>query len=86
MRHEKKISPKYFKKILSGEKTYELRLADWICEQGDTLILREWDPKRKEYTGRSVEKQVTYVGRTKDITFWPEEQVKLHGYQIIAFR
>lgn len=36
---EKKILPEYFDRIAAGEKTYELRLADWKCEQGDTLVL-----------------------------------------------
>jgi hypothetical protein len=29
MRIEKKCWPEFFEKILSGEKTFELRLADW---------------------------------------------------------
>ncbi|RME30877.1 DUF3850 domain-containing protein [Candidatus Woesearchaeota archaeon] len=86
MRHEKKIWPKYFQKILEGKKTYELRLADWACNEGDILVLREWDPETKAYTGRVIEKEVTYVSKTKDVTFWPKEAVERYGYQIIAFR
>lgn len=41
---EKKIWPEFFEKVLSGEKTYELRLADWDCAPGDTLLLKEWEP------------------------------------------
>jgi len=36
---EKKILPEYFNKILSGEKTYELRLADWECKPGGSLYI-----------------------------------------------
>ena len=61
----KKVWPKYFQKILDGKKTYELRLADWECKEGDILVLQEWDPETKEYTGRKVEKEVTYLGKTK---------------------
>jgi hypothetical protein len=86
MNIEKKVWPGYFQKILDGVKTYELRLADFECNPGDTLVLREWDPKTKEYSGRQIEKVVTYVGKTKDMTFWPKEDVEKYGYQIMAFK
>jgi len=86
MRHQKKVWPEYFQKIVEGKKTYELRLADWECNEGDILVLQEWDPETKEYTGREVEKEVTYVGRTKNLTFWPEEDVEKYGFQIISFK
>ncbi len=86
MKIEKKIWPEYFQKILDGVKTYELRLADFTCNPGDILVLREWDPNTKEYTGRKVEKQVTYVGKTKNTPFWPKEEIEKHGFQIIAFK
>ena len=86
MRHTKKIWPRYFQKILDGKKTFELRLADWECREGDILILQEWDPKIKEYTGREIEKEVTYVIKTEDMNFWPKEDVEKYGYQIIAFK
>jgi len=86
MRHTKKVCPKYFQKILDGKKTYELRLADWECNEGEILVLQEWDPETKKYTGREIEKEVTYVGKTKNMNFWPKEDVEKHGYQIIAFK
>jgi len=86
MKHEKKIWPEYFQEILDGKKTYELRLADWECNEGDILVLQEWDPKTKEYTGRKIEKEITYICKTKNIKFWPKEDVEKYGYQIIAFK
>ncbi len=86
MKHTKKVWPEYFQKILDGKKTYELRLADWECNEGDILVLQEWNPETKEYTGREIEKEVTYVGKTKGQTFWPKEDVEKYGYQIIAFK
>ena len=83
---EKKIWPEYFQAVLEGRKTYELRLADFECGPGDELILKEWDPKTKQYSGRQIEKLVSYVGKTKDYTFWPKEDVDKYGYQIISFR
>ena len=86
MKIMKKVWPPYFQKILDGDKTFELRLADFECNPGDILILKEWDPENKEYTGREIEKQVTYVLKTKDLEFWPKEDVEEHGYQIISFK
>jgi len=89
MQIEKKIWPQYFEKILSGEKNFELRLADWNCQIGDTLILKEWDPNTKDFTGRKVEKEVTYVLKTKNAHawgMWSKEDIEEHGFQIISFR
>lgn len=86
MKIKKKTWPEYFQKILNGDKTFELRLADFECKEDDILVLEEWDPKTKKYTGRVLEKKVSYVLKTKDIKFWPEEDVEKYGYQIISFR
>jgi hypothetical protein len=86
MKIEKKVWPEYFKRIKSGDKTFELRLADWECNVGDILILKEWDPKTKKLTGQEIEKKVTYVIKTKDQKFWSKEEVEKYGFQIIAFK
>jgi len=66
---KKKCWPEYFEAILAGKKNYELRLNDFTIKEGDTLVLEEWDPKTKSYTGRSVQKKVTYVGKFKNLPF-----------------
>ena len=86
MKIEKKIWPQYFDQIKSGEKTFELRLADWECSVGDVLVLKEWDPKTKEYTGREIEKEITYILKTKDVSLWLEKDVEKYGYQIISIK
>jgi len=85
MKIEKKVWPEYYQAILEGKKNFELRLADFEVNVGDALILREWDPKTEEYSGRQLEKEVTYVGKTKNMTFWSKEEVEKYGYQIISF-
>lgn len=81
----KKVWPKYFEMIISGKKKLELRLADFDVEEGDVLILEEWDPETKEYTGRKVEVVANYILKTKDQKFWPQEEVEKYGFQIIQF-
>ena len=86
MRIEKKTWPALFQKILDGTKTFDLRLADFECNSGDVLVLREWNPETKKYTGRILEKKVTYVMKTQDVKFWPKEDVEKFGFQIISFK
>ncbi len=86
MKIEKKIRPEFFDKIANGEKNFELRLADWECKPGDILVLHEWDPVKNDYTGRVLEKEVTYVLKTKDIKFFTPEEVEKYGWQIISFK
>ncbi len=84
---EKKAIPELFEKVLSGEKTFDARLDRFECKPGDTLVLREWDPKKEKYTGRKLEKKVTYVLKSKDLEkFWSKEEVNKYGFQIIAFK
>lgn len=83
---KKKIWPEYFEAVKDGSKNYELRLADFECQPGDTLTLKEWDPNLKKYTGREINKTVAYVGKTKDYNFWPKKEVEKYGYQIILLK
>ncbi len=82
----KKCWPEWFDKILSGEKNYDLRLADFEVKSGDTLILEEWDPKLKKYTGRNIAKEVTYVGKTKNQKWWSQEDVDKYGFAIMSLK
>lgn len=82
---KKKIWTEFFEKVASGEKKWELRLGDFEINAGDTLILEEWNPKTKAYTGRSLEKKVGYVHRFRiDELFWPKPEIEKHGLQIIS--
>lgn len=85
---EKKIIPYFFNQIASGEKNFEFRLADFDIEEGDTLVLKEWNPETKEYTGRQIEKQVTFVLHTKTPDFqpWSQEDIEKYGYQILDLK
>lgn len=70
-RIEKKAWPELFEPVFSGKKKFDLRLRDFELSEGDTLVLREWDPEKAEYTGRQVEKTVTYI---RKFTFGELEQ------------
>ena len=59
MVHELKIKPLYFSKVLSGEKTFEIRIDDRNYSVGDILILNEFSNSR--YTGNKVIVKVIYL-------------------------
>ena len=81
---EKKTWPDFFEKILSGQKTYDVRVSDFKCNPGDVLVLKEWDPKTKQYTGREIAKKVGFVGQLKDFSFWKQEDLEKYGLQVIS--
>ena len=84
---EKKTWPKPFQAIQNGKKNYELRLADWECNEGDTLVLKEWDPETKKYTGSEITKKVTYVSKF-DINklYWTKDEIEKFGLQVISIK
>lgn len=73
--------------MASGKKNYEYRLNDFEINEGDTLVLEEWDPNTKLYTGRKLEKTVTYVG-IFDLknSFWSTEEILEKGIKIISLK
>jgi hypothetical protein len=86
---EKKVWPEYFQEILDDKKTFELRLNDFDINEGDVLVLKEWNPETKNYTGRELEKVVGFVGKWKidGLTqFWPREEIDNKGIQIISLK
>ncbi len=83
---EKKINPEYFDAIESGKKKYELRLADTPYQVGDTLLLKEWDDSKKEYTGRELQKTITYTRTFKiDDLHWSREDIDEKGLTLVSF-
>ena len=82
---KKKIWPEYFKLVKSGKKKFELRMADFRVKGGDVLILEEWNPKTKKYTGRKIRKKVKYILKFKLDDFGQEKEIKKKGLYVIQF-
>ena len=80
---KKKIWPEYFKLVSSGKKKFELRLADFDIKEGDVLLLEEWDSKTKQYTGRSIEKKVSFILKFNLNDFGQEDIIKEKGLIVI---
>jgi len=78
MIHRKKILPEYYKDVVSGEKTFEIRKDEDNIQVGDILVLEEFDGEK--YTGFGTERVVTYVLRN-----CPEYGL-MDGYCIIGMQ
>lgn len=64
-------------------------LNDFDIAEGGTLLVKEWDPETKTYSGREISKTVGHVGKWKvdEITkFWPKEDILEKGIQIISLK
>lgn len=59
--HKLKIQPQYFKEICNGKKSFEIRKNDRDFKVGDKLLLQEYLSETKEYTGRVIERKITYL-------------------------
>jgi hypothetical protein len=52
--HDVKCWPQFFDTIESGQKPFELRKNDRNYQVGDTMLIREWNPSTKKYSGRQT--------------------------------
>ena len=80
---KKKTWPNEFEKIVAGKKNVDLRLADFKIKEGDVLILEEYDPKKQEYTGRSLTKKVKNLDKVRLSDFHTPEEIEKFGHWIV---
>lgn len=81
---KKKIWPDYFDLVVAGKKKFDMRVADFDINEGDILLLEEWDPNTEKYTGRTVEKKAGYIAKFQLDSFGQEKEIKEKGIQIIS--
>ena len=77
--HELKVWPEYFDAILDGSKKFEIRKNDRGFEVGDRLLLQEYCPHDKEYTGAHVFAEVTYMTDFMQAQFYIVMGIKILG-------
>lgn len=72
MRHQLKIWPVYFARVLEGSKTFEVRKNDRGFQVGDTVQLQEFVPEEsKIWLGQHVE---------QDAGFYRPGHQRFNGY------
>lgn len=87
MKIQKKVQEKYFKAVAEGKKRFEVRLADFECQPGDILVLKEQKQGTKKLTGREIECEVIYRFNTKEVEkFYSKKDIDKHGLVVLAIR
>ena len=64
--HQLKILPPFFNAVLTGEKTFEIRLNDRDFHSGDVVFLKEYSKKDDDLTGRVIRAEVGFVFKGSD--------------------
>lgn len=59
--HELQLWPSCFAAVLAGTKPFDVRENDCDFQVGDVLMLREYDPDYREYSGRTLLRCVSHV-------------------------
>lgn len=61
MTHALKTVAPFFKHIVDGVKTFEVRKNDRPFNVGDRLLLQEYNPGTATYTGQEWNGEITYI-------------------------
>lgn len=59
--HELKSWPDQFDALSSKKKTHEVRRFDRDFKVGDFVLLREYDPETKTYSGRQLLREIVHI-------------------------
>ena len=85
---KKKCWPEFFNKFCTGERKFELRLADFDLKSGDILIFEEYNPDENKYTGRSAKFYCNRVEHSAQnpLQFYKVADVKKYGFWIVELK
>jgi hypothetical protein len=75
MKHELKTWPVAFWDAASGAKNFEVRINDRNYQVGDILILKEYDPDLKLFTGEKIQAQINYTFHFRGMPHMPDNLI-----------
>ncbi len=81
----KKSLPEFFSKYKSGKRCAEIRLADFDLRSGDAILLKEYNPKNRKFTGRKVRRKCRSVSKFNPLKHYSMAQLKKYGLYVIEF-
>jgi len=79
---ETKLPIEYFEK--DRDNRFEARLAKFDLKKGDIIRFREWDDKKKSFTGRHYDKKVKDFHKIQRATrFWKKKDLLKYGIYVL---
>lgn len=78
MLHALKTETEYFKLVIEGAKTFDVRKFDRPFQEGDDIVLQEYYPNDKAYTGEEWFGEITHV--------MTEDRFCKKGYCILSIK
>lgn len=79
MNHQIKSEPQYFQPVWVGVKVFEVRQNDRNYKLFDEVVLQEWDPDERDYTGREIEGYIVYLTDFHQHAGWVVFQLNITG-------
>lgn len=76
----------FFRDIITGERTSDIRLNDRRYAVGDFLLLREFDPIAQSYTGREETVEITYIQGSKSNPCAISHRALADEYVVLSIR
>lgn len=76
------LNKEIFELVKSGKKKFEIRLGNKDIEEGDTLVIIQRD-ENGEPTENKLIKKAGLVTKTKELSFWKDEEINKYGFKII---
>jgi hypothetical protein len=61
MTHALKCDPGFYKSIVDGTKTFDVRRHDRPFKVGDKLLLQEYNRETEKYSGQEWHGEITYI-------------------------
>lgn len=59
--HNIKLESEYFDKVKYGRKTFEIRLNDRDYQEGDFVVLHEFNKDRHKHAGETIQRRIGFV-------------------------
>lgn len=63
--HNVKLLPKFFEAVKNGSKKFEIRFDDRGYEEGDFIVMHEYEDGKDGYpggyTGRTIQKRIGFI-------------------------
>jgi len=84
--HVLKCWSEYFERVWDGTKLFEYRVNDRDYQEGDEVLLREWDKVEKKYLSRYCTARIGYVLRQRVVSGAPLLPIDMVVFSLLGIQ